>query len=285
MILPELSDNQLKTAELIVSIFGFAAVAITLLFGFIQYRRAERWRRGEFVAKEIKDFLSDPAVRNTLLMIDWGRRRINVYQLPNQADSDGELITRGIQWRALLPDKVKWNHPEYRAAAAQQGDAAHGVAPAEPEDYQAVFTALEAKIRETYDIFLGYLARFSNFLELKLIKPGEIEPYLAYWLDSITSNADPEYDATWRCALLTYINYYRYSGVIKLFAAFGEDITPDGKLYQELLDSVRKLSSKGGGQGPSVDRAVLADRLYASVKKTGRLEETAPLVAGTDSGL
>jgi len=36
----------------------------TIIFGIIQYRNGLRWKRLEFVAKEINDFESDKDIRN-----------------------------------------------------------------------------------------------------------------------------------------------------------------------------------------------------------------------------
>lgn len=75
------ADDQrysLELAKLMVSILGFAGTIITIWMAIRQYRRAEQWKRAEFVAKEVKDFENSPMVRNALSMIDWGVRRINL---------------------------------------------------------------------------------------------------------------------------------------------------------------------------------------------------------------
>ncbi|HEY6331626.1 MAG TPA: hypothetical protein VI756_20035 [Blastocatellia bacterium] len=72
----------MEYAKLAVSIPGFGGAIMALLFGLLQYRKSERWKRAEFVAKEIKEFESDPLVQNAMLMIDWGVRRINVDLTP-----------------------------------------------------------------------------------------------------------------------------------------------------------------------------------------------------------
>lgn len=260
--LPELPEGQFRTAQLIVSMFGFAAVVVTLLFGFIQYRRAEKWKRGEFIANEIKEFESNPTVRNALLMIDYGRRNINIFQTPGLADAEGVRITRGIQWRALLPDVVKREFEEYwdESLRSVHPISHDGSTPVDPEDVGEVFTPLEAKIRDTYDVFLSYLERFASLIELRLVTAKEFDPYLSYWIEAITKNDLPGRTAAWRCALLTYINFYGYSGVKNLFAAYGKQIGPDGAAYQIFVAEL-----KAAPKITNIDKAELADRLYSSI--------------------
>jgi hypothetical protein len=263
LILPELSEGQFRTAQLIASIFGFIAVLVTLFFGFIQYRRGEKWKRGEFIANAIKEFESNPTVRYALLMIDYGRRKINIFQTPNLSDVEGVRITRGIQWRALLPHTLKEDFEEYRDESLKVSSPSSQAAsqPADTEDVEDIFTPLEAKIRDTYDVFLDYLERFASLIELRLVTAEEFDPYLSYWIDAITKNEHPEIDAIWQCTLLTYINFYGYPGVRCLFAAYGKDISPDGKLYQHLMEELKKLPPG------KVDRTELAKRLYSSIKE------------------
>jgi hypothetical protein len=265
--LPELPEGQLKTVELMISIFGFAAVVVTLFFGFIQYRRAEKWKRGEFIANAIKEFESNPTVRNALLMIDYGRRKINIFQTPGLTDEEGVRITRGVQWRALLPDTLKRQFEEYRDESLKITSPISHDTPtlAEAEDVGEVFTPLEAKIRDTYDVFLGYLERFASLMELRLVTAEEFDPYLRYWIDAITKNDLPERSATWRCTLLTYINFYDYSRVMGLFAAYGKDISPDGVVYKTFMEEMKKISP----EKTNIDRTKLADRLYSSIKENG----------------
>jgi hypothetical protein len=107
---------QMQLAQLIVSILGFGGTIGALIFGLVQYKRSEQWKRGEFVAKEIKEFESSPDVRNALFMIDWGIRKINLSLLPNPSEQDLIRVTRETQWRALVPHplKTKIRRPERR---------------------------------------------------------------------------------------------------------------------------------------------------------------------------
>lgn len=59
-------DDLLKAATLL-------GAAVAFVIGLIQYRRAQQWKRAEWVAQEMKGVFSDPLVQAALTMIDWGQ--------------------------------------------------------------------------------------------------------------------------------------------------------------------------------------------------------------------
>ncbi len=74
-----------------------------------------------------------------------------------------------------------------------------------------------------------------------MVTAEEFKPYLFYWIDSITNVqdvADYDGDAEWRCALLTFINYYDYKGVAFLFDLYERNIEPRGTVYQKLAEQI-----------------------------------------------
>jgi len=220
-----MTNEQIEIVKLIVSILGFGGTICALYFGFRQYKRAEQWKRAEFVAKEIKEFESDPIVRNVLQMIDWGERRVNLFQKENTDYEEYIKVTREDQWRALLPHRLKEAYPSIHIDEKAVGEKR--------------YTSTETKIRDSYDVFLDYLQRFGNFIEAKLVSPNELRPYLIYWLESIAYGDSPE-DINWRCALLGYINYYKFSGVVRLFQVYGIDISPEGEIFRDIKEKIEK---------------------------------------------
>ena len=52
---------------LIAAVVALAA----LLRGLWEYSRAQRWKKAEFLAQEIKSFRQDADVRRVLLILDW----------------------------------------------------------------------------------------------------------------------------------------------------------------------------------------------------------------------
>ena len=70
--------NEWKPDDLLKALALFGAT-LAFAIGLMQYRRAQHWKRAEWVAQEMKSFLGDPIVQAVFLMIDWGSRRIALY--------------------------------------------------------------------------------------------------------------------------------------------------------------------------------------------------------------
>ena len=70
--------------DMLAPIVGLA----TLLFGVVQYRNAQRWKKKELIAKEAKEFFADPAVKTALRLMDWHRCKIVVpsFETPHMHD-------------------------------------------------------------------------------------------------------------------------------------------------------------------------------------------------------
>lgn len=223
-------ETKVAVFQLVVSMMGFGGAIAAFVFALMQYRRSEQWKRVEFIANEIKDFESDAVIQNALLMVDWGKRRINLFLVDKPTNDDLVNITREVQWKALLPHTVKREATEYHTTPADnEGKGEKG---------STKFTFVEARIRDTYDVLLTRLDRFANFIKAGVISAEEVEPYIRYWIDALTNNENPTEDAAWRCTLLTYINFYDYSGVKYLLKCYGKDVEPDSPIYNELIASM-----------------------------------------------
>jgi hypothetical protein len=119
----------------------------------------------------------------------------------------------------------------------------------------------EARIRDIYDDFLYYFSRFYHFIESRLLRPHEIEPYLRYWIEEIAGDAAPGEraqpgDHKWRCALIGFIWCYRYYGVINLFEKLGHRIDCEGPCW-------KKIEAELAGDSLLQDlKNVVRDRAY-----------------------
>jgi hypothetical protein len=195
----------------VVSVLGFGGTLFALWRAYRQYVQSEKWKRAEFVAKEIEKFESNPYVKNAKLMLDWCSRKINLYLIPNPTPEEEVLIDAWIVGRAL--------ETHDRALTP--------------------FNRAEAAIRDTFDVFLDHLDRFGKFIVSGLVTKEEFEPYLCYWIDLITGDeqSDSRIAKAIQAALFRYIKFYRYRGVQDLFLAFGhpldtcesEDGAPKGR--------------------------------------------------------
>ena len=232
-----LSDtkDRLTFAQVVVSFFGFIGAISAFTFAIFQYRKAEKWKRMQFVADEVRDLEADPIIQNALLMVDWGVRKINLFLIPDPEPNDYVKITRDVQWRALLPHPLKQKYGEYQAKTKMDIEGTSGeIRPGR----DLGFHVTEARIRDTYDALLTRLDRLETFIAADLIRSDELRPFILYWIDALTSMDGPVDDATWRCTLLTYIDYYKYTGVHSLFERYGKKIAMDGDIYHSILAKV-----------------------------------------------
>lgn len=229
-------DEWAEIAKIVISILGFGGTVITLNRAYQQYRRSDQWKRGEFIAKEMRELESNLSIKNALHMVDWGSRRINLFLKPIPTEQDYVKITREDQWRALLPHNIKEDFKSISkdpVTMAINGKSVRGT-----------YTPVEAKIRDSYDDLLVNFERFSNFLNSGLIKPDEIKPYLRYWVESIAKKEDKfSEDSEWRYVLIAYIKFYGYEGVISLFNKIGRNIDTEGEYFHKLEDLVKAKNS------------------------------------------
>jgi hypothetical protein len=219
-------------AKLAVSVLGFGGTIFIIILGLRQYRRGEQWKRGEFIADEVKEFEANPAVRSVYVAIDWSERHINLTGKPDAPMAEWTHVTRDFLWRALLPHEVNAQHPQWRMPQSADQPLVEGHP--DGEGRRGIFTRHAALARDAFDVFFDRLGRFGHFIEAGLVEASEVQPYLSYWLTDLTTDQGDEDDARWRCAVLSYLFVYRFQGAITLLTACGYDVSPDGALFDGL---------------------------------------------------
>ncbi|HTZ72510.1 MAG TPA: hypothetical protein VMB47_01190 [Candidatus Aquilonibacter sp.] len=164
------------------------AAALAFVIGLSQYRKGQIWKRLEFVSAEMKIFFNDPAVRDAMNMLDWRKKRIPLFKFRDEADD------------------------QYVTVAYKMVAAALGIAP------EAQYDKKQSAIREAFERFLEYLARFEGFIEATAIKPKDLNPYLDYWMKLISGHDDhsPEVTKEVLPSLWKFIDYYGYRDVRRL---------------------------------------------------------------------
>jgi hypothetical protein len=170
-------DHLLTAAALI-------GAGVAFVFGLIQYRRGQQWKRAEWVAQEMKQLFGDPLVQATLMMIDWGSREIMLYPERNNESERYVLITDAEVTRALM----------------SHGERSDG------------FEPKEARIRDAFDRFLDGLERFSSYEQTKLVSIKDVRPYLKYWADNICAEPLSAGTKGRLIQLRKYMNEYGFSG-------------------------------------------------------------------------
>ncbi len=223
------SDTNLRVEALVldqwqlaVSSVGFVLTVAALVFGLLQYRRAEQWKRAEFLAGEMKEFFENPKVRTALTLSDWGSRQLPLMALVDSENKKVTHVTRQFQCAALLPHTL--------VAPSLGSD------PAGPQDSSSGgvmrrYSPEQAVVRDCYDAYLDGLERFGSFLSTGLVSPEDLRPYLGYWIDDLAADTKDADDAAWALCLLTYLQFYGFTETVKLFAAFRYDIKPSGRIY------------------------------------------------------
>jgi len=243
-----------ERSKLLISIAAYFGGLAAFSVGLIQYRRADYWKRCEFLAREMKEFFADPKVGLSMTMIDWGVRRIKLFEATTSKDlsiqdSGIRRINRAIQCAALRPHTMP--RPESLATASSKPigptssdevvTSDHVVDEGEPtEDLAKVgplrFSLKEAAIRDCYDRFLDGFDRFGNYLAGDLVIVEDLEPYLNYWLRDIASTQCSPDDALWTIFLWAYIDFYSFNGIARLFTDFGYNISIDSKAATGLVE-------------------------------------------------
>ena len=183
-----------------ISLAGVLAACAAFASGLWQYAKAQRWKRAEFVAAEIKAFESDELVAKALLMLDYNRRRIN-----------------------LLPESYE-SEPANRVVSVNDADLTSALV--HHSLRRPGFTPKEVVIRDCFDRLLDRLERFESYIEAGLISAKELKPYLGYWIEIIANRESKRKPQDFYTSLWSYIDEYDFHGVQRLARRFDRDITP-----------------------------------------------------------
>lgn len=182
--------------EDLLKAIALVGVAIAFAIGLVQYRRAQQWKRAEWVAQEMKQLFSDPLVQAALLMIDWSSRQILLYPDREKLDERYVPLTNEIVARALM------SHEERQGADR--------------------FSPLEADIRAAFDRVLDGLERFHSYEVTGLVKISDLQPYLKYWAVNLARDRGITTGEDRVARLKTYMDKYGFDGAHKLLKDIAE---------------------------------------------------------------
>jgi hypothetical protein len=154
--------------------------------GLKQYRKSETWKRVQFVADEMKTFYDDPAVKLAMGMLDWRKKEVALFKYRGGKDIDERVVV------------------DYALVATALGI-----------DPELKYDKNQSAIREIFERFLEFLARFEGFLETGVVKKGDLDPYLDYWTKLIAGRDanSPEVAEQVLPHLWRFIDHYRYHDV------------------------------------------------------------------------
>lgn len=183
-----------------LEIVKIVAAGIAFCVGLCQYRAAQRWKRVEFVAAEMKLFFEDEAVKAALAMLDWSQREIALHRHRDPNDHKTDWVTYEITASALNTDP------------------------------DATYDPIQTPIREIFDAFLAHLERFESFVQAKVVKESDLDPYLHYWTRLLSGNDEKSPLVRQRLLpqLWTFVSHFRYTKVVKFVSRYHE-LTPELK--------------------------------------------------------
>lgn len=199
------------TPDDLLKALGLLGAAVVFAIGLFQYRRAQQWKRAEWVAQEMKQWFADPLVQAALLMIDWGSRRILLYPGRENVGEryvrlNNDDVARALMLRSERPDS---------------------------------FSELEADIREAFDRALDGLERFYAYVETGLVELDDLEPYLKYWAVILCRPRPIGPGESRLLRLRTYMDTYGFEGahaLLRRIAATERGIPADLPKAKESTD-------------------------------------------------
>ncbi|MDM1552996.1 MULTISPECIES: hypothetical protein [Chryseobacterium] len=182
--------------DLTVKYLTFIVASIVAIKAIIEYRKTQHWKKNEFLAKEIKDFFSDKDVKKVLLILDWNRIDIPLY--------DNE-IPDNVERSFLFIDEI---HLENSLSITSNSE----------------FTDEETIIRKSIDEFLVKLSMFQNYIDNKLITKKDLKPYLDYWINMIGDKHKARKNPIYIEKLWDFIKHYEYNQIVKILKEFDHKI-------------------------------------------------------------
>jgi hypothetical protein len=171
----------MNTVEVIIKFLPFVGF-LTFLKVVWEYNRGQKWKRSEFLSKEIKEFVNDSSSKIVFQLLDWNVREFNI---------NGEEI--------VINDSTLAN------------------ALATHEQRQR-FDTWEADIRDIFDKFFDRISTFQIYIKSGLIREKELYYYIGYYI-KILDNKDRKPQILID-AFDNYLTYYDFKNVKELMKSF-----------------------------------------------------------------
>jgi hypothetical protein len=184
-----------------IEILKILGAAAAFWIGLNQYRKSEAWKRLEFVAAEMEAFYDDVTVKLAMGMLDWRKKEVALFKYRGENDFERAVVDYAIVASALGVD------PEMK--------------------YDKVHSA----VREIFERFLEFLARFEGFLATGVVKQTDLNPYLDYWIKLIAGQDahSPEVTKQVLQSLWKFIDYYGYRDVRRFISRYETVAFPEVK--------------------------------------------------------
>jgi hypothetical protein len=162
-----------------------ALTAGAFILAFVQYVKAQSWKRMEFTAAEIAKFRADPTVKKVIVLLDWPLRPIQLDSAQGLLDPPKQPSGEPVSNDSLLPQALMV-HTE-----------------------RLTFTRCEAAIRDHFDVFLDFLCHFETFIQSGLLTQQELHHYLEYWMDALAGKRG--LDRSMLTQFWRFVDFYGYA--------------------------------------------------------------------------
>jgi hypothetical protein len=149
-----------------------------------QYRKNQKWRETEFMAKEAKDFFENPLVISALKILDWEERKIEF--------GPGNLKTVD---RCLLRRALRWENADE-------------------------FTYDEVYIRDLFDAFFDRMGRFEQYIKSGVVSFEMVRRYFEYWGEILTGKRPDLLDRHTVKHIWGFLSHYGYNDVQHFLSRF-----------------------------------------------------------------
>jgi hypothetical protein len=170
--------EKLDTILKLIPLLGF----IPFMKAILEYIKDVKWKKSEFLSREIKDFQNDENVKIVFQLLDWNSRKVKL-KCGERVVSDQDLCN------ALQTHNIKNK-----------------------------FSISEAELRDVFDDFFDRLSIFNIYIKNGLISEKELYDYIGYYINIFTSsNRKPD---TLVKTFENYLRYYQFVNVLELIERF-----------------------------------------------------------------
>ncbi len=200
-----------------VSKLGIIAAIIIFLVGLFQYEQSQKWKKEEFLAGAVKDFIASPWAANARVMLDSLRlykKGVKVQLYPNKDPKDQyKHVSNETIYSALDTDPDK------------------------------DFDDDEIAIRDSFDSFFGHLEKLNHYIKNGLVSRKSVYTYLSYPINMLGKKGLlNEKD---RSRLLHYASFFEFSGVKELLDRYKKQLRQKGWASTALPSTELKKSDPG----------------------------------------
>jgi hypothetical protein len=188
----------IEKADLLVKILSLIVLSIGAYKGYLEYKKAQMWKKVDFFFSEYKKFIDDPYVTKTLIMLDGYKVLLPVAK--NELDGENDYL-----------DFKPSNLAKALENVGKEID--------RPRD--------EVYIRLCVDKFLLKIGLFERYLDSQIVDEKQIKSYFGYYFQIMGDPEDSTIEPDTKKVLYKFMRQYNYAGAITLLEKAGYKIPPD----------------------------------------------------------